>query len=402
MVWNMLFYVQQVNKEKGSKLHQVVLDFTTYSDHRRFAQFLDGRATSDGSVQGSTPSMIRFSYEPDGYSSFREGSWYEIDMKAFDGAEYVPVEIDAAGGSFLGAELKSVLWKAVSRSKKLASPQIATVSTAPIQFFVDPNPTGSITLTVVDCGHANWNEIETPSDRIIYDVGASRYFTKAMVRDVIVSRKIGTEKRPICLFISHWDVDHYLALLEFNPVELSKLRNVVVPSQIPNTATFARVCQLLADNNVPLTAIPPAARPANSSRVIALVQHWRQGAFTIFRATSGRARNQTGIVLGVQGSNQVALLTGDHHYDKVLTASANVASYGRASCVLVTPHHGGAAGNVATKDWHNVFSSLTTPISCGANSYGHPLDEVESTLNSMQAGVPPWRTDQQGTWTTTL
>ncbi|KAB0498273.1 ComEC/Rec2 family competence protein [Pseudomonas lini] len=398
----MLFYVQQVNKEKGSNFHQVVLDFATSSDHVSFARLLNDRAALDGSVQESSSSMIRFSYEPNGYSSFREGSWYEIDPKAFDSAEYVPVEMNAAGGLFLGAELNNVPWTKVSHAKKLAPPQVATVSTVPIQFLTDPDPTGIITLTVVNCGHANWNEIETPSDRIIYDVGASRLFTKAEVRAIIDSRTISTEKRPICLFISHWDVDHYLALLEFTPIELAKLRNVVVPSQVPNTATFERVRRLLADNNVPLTAIPPAERPPKSSRVIALAQHWRQGAFTLFRATSGRARNQTGIVLGVQGSNQVALLTGDHHYDKVLAASGDVTSYSKTACVLVTPHHGGAAGNVSAKDWQNFFSTLTTPISCGANSYGHPIGEVEAALNSMQSGVPLWRTDQKGTWITTL
>ncbi|MFC6691058.1 hypothetical protein ACFQD2_08470 [Pseudomonas lini] len=174
----MLFYVQQVNKEKGSNFHQVVLDFATSSDHVSFARLLNDRAALDGSVQESSSSMIRFSYEPNGYSSFREGSWYEIDPKAFDSAEYVPVEMNAAGGLFLGAELNNVPWTKVSHAKKLAPPQVATVSTVPIQFLTDPDPTGIITLTVVNCGHANWNEIETPSDRIIYDVGASRLSPK--------------------------------------------------------------------------------------------------------------------------------------------------------------------------------------------------------------------------------
>ncbi|MFD2883232.1 hypothetical protein ACFS4T_11760 [Pseudomonas lini] len=148
--------------KKGSNFHQVVLDFATSSDHVSFARLLNDRAALDGSVQESSSSMIRFSYEPNGYSSFREGSWYEIDPKAFDSAEYVPVEMNAAGGLFLGAELNNVPWTKVSHAKKLAPPQVATVSTVPIQFLTDPDPTGIITLTVVNCGHANWNEIETP------------------------------------------------------------------------------------------------------------------------------------------------------------------------------------------------------------------------------------------------
>ncbi|MFK8331226.1 hypothetical protein M2D63_014535 [Pseudomonas sp. BJa5] len=398
----MLFYVQQVNKEKASGLHQVVLDFATSQDHVRFARTLNARSTLDGLAQNSSPSMIRFSYDPVGYRSFREGSWYNIDPRAFDGAEYVPADVNAAGSLFLGAEIKNVPWDNVSRLKNLSSPQIAKVSTAPIQFLTNPDTTGTITLTVVECGHANWNEVLTPSDRIIYDVGASRLFTKAQVRAIVESRKISTETRPICLFISHWDIDHYLALLEFTPLELAKLRIVVVPSQVPNTATFQRVSRLLASNNVTLTAIPPATRAPNSSRAIVLAQHWRQGAFTLFRATPGRARNQTGIVLAVQGANQVALLTGDHHYDKVLSAATDVPTFRKSPCVLVTPHHGGAAGEVSAVGWKSFFSKLTTPISCGVNTYGHPIDKVETALVSMQGGTELWRTDQKGTWTTTL
>jgi beta-lactamase superfamily II metal-dependent hydrolase len=122
----------------------------------------------------------------------------------------------------------------------------------------------------------------------------------------------------------------------------------------------------------------------------------------MFRATPGRSRNQTGIVLGVRGQHGIALLTGDHHYDKVLAAAGKVPTFIEQPCVLVTPHHGGLAGKPVAADWLAVFPTMTTPISCGNNSYGHPMAGVVVELKAMQGGVAPWRTDVNGTWSRVL
>jgi beta-lactamase superfamily II metal-dependent hydrolase len=157
----------------------------------------------------------------------------------------------------------------------------------------------------------------------------------------------------------------------------------------------------LTKNGVPLAAQQPAAR-LGKSREIVLVPLWQKGVFTMFRATPGRSRNQTGIVLGVRGQHRIALLTGDHHYDKVLAAASKVPTFCQQPCVLVTPHHGGLAGNLAAADWLAVFPNMTTPISCGNNSYGHPMADVALELKAMQAGIVLWRTDVNGTWSMLL
>ena len=345
--------------------------------------------------------MLHFSYYPSSYyESMKEGSWYDIPPGAFAGAQYQAVNADSAGASLLRANLVGVPNQS-NFAQFLARPKLANVPASNLALVVQPIPEGPVTLTVVDCGHGNWNEIETTADRVIYDVGASRWFTKAQVRKVVSGRSIASETRPISIIISHWDVDHFHALLEFEPAELVKLRVAFMPSQIPDTETYRRVLKYLTRHGVELAAIQPATR-TTTSRVISLEPHWNQGIFTLFRATSGRPRNQTGIVLGVRGQNAVALLTGDHHYDKVLAAVHKVPSYDGQSCVLVTPHHGGPAGNVSATAWLSYFSSLATPISCGYNSYGHPLYAVQMELKAMQAGAIPRRTDLHGTWTRRL
>lgn len=396
----MYFYAQQVDIDKVSRRHSVVLDVATVDDHVELAQALGGQARLDGATADTQASMLRFDYMPSGSEGFKEGSWYDVDLDVFSGARYELVQPDSGGATILRANLLGVQ-SAGGFSQFLAKPRVANVPAPTSELVVEPNPKGDVTLTVVNCGHGNWNEISTTADRVIYDVGASRWFTRAEVRAVVAGRNLASETRPISIVISHWDVDHYHALLEFEPAELARLRVVVTPSQIPDTATYKRVLRLLTDHGVALTAEQPAPR-TGTSKVIALEPKWSSGIFTLFRATPGRSRNQTGIVLGVRGPSDIALLTGDHHYDKVLVAARKIAAYRRRPCILVAPHHGGAAGDPCASDWLAYFARMVTPISCGANSYGHPIASVEAELKAMQAGTLPLRTKSHGTWSVKL
>ena len=396
----MYFYAQQVDIEKPTGRHDVILDVQSFDDHVRLASALGGPRFQDPPTEETQASMLRFSYAPSGQKGFKEGSWYDVDLAAFEGMQYEIVNADGEGASFMRARLTGSPREG-KFAQFLAKPRVANILPSQLDIVVDPDAKGSIELTVVDCGHGNWNEIRTTTDRLIYDVGASRWFTKTQIRNLVAGRSIASETREVSVVISHWDVDHFHALLEFQPTELKKLRTVFVPSQVPDTQTYRRVHKLLTDNNVNLEMLPPATSPDTSKKIV-LVPIWQNGIFTVFRATSGRSRNQTGIVLGVRGPREVALLTGDHHYEKVLAAATSSLGHGKPPCVLVTPHHGGLAGKLSASDWLTVFSSLTTPISCGANSHGHPMAAIENELKAMQAGTPILRTDTAGTWTRAL
>jgi beta-lactamase superfamily II metal-dependent hydrolase len=394
----MLMYVQQVEGDKDSPLRRATLDFTTLQDHLDLAGSLGG-STGD-SRRGDAASMLSLEYVPVGYLGLKEGSWYEVNPEFFDGSQYQMVPEDAPGASYLRARLVASP-SPRNMAQFLAKPRVAPVPAAALEMVVDPNPAGDIELSVVDCGHGNWNEIVTATDRVIYDTGASRTFTRAEVRALVAGRKISTEAKQISVVLSHWDIDHYHALLQFSASEFARLRVVFMPDQVPDTATFRRVWGLLNQHGVPLAPQQPAPR-VGTTRGIFLHQHWQKGRFTMFRATPGRPRNQTGIVLGVRGPNGAALLTGDHHYEKVLQAAVDSNWCAGQTCVLVTPHHGGRAGQLAPTAWSKHFSGMATPISCGANSYRHPIAAVEAQLTIMQLGVQPWRTDHKGTWTSTL
>ena len=225
--------------------------------------------------------MLQLSYTPSGRQGFKEGSWYDVDLAAFENMRYEIVNADGESASFLRARLTGNP-RHGNFSPLLAKPKTANISPAPsnLEIVVDPTQKDDIELTVVDCGHGNWNEIKTPTDRLIYDVGASRRFTATQVRNLVAGRNIANETREVSVVISHWDVDHFHALLKFQPAELAKLRAVFVPSQVPDTQTYKNVKKLLDDNGVVLAAVQPATRPG-TSREIVLVQVWQGGIFTV-------------------------------------------------------------------------------------------------------------------------
>lgn len=145
-----------------------------------------------------------------------------------------------------------------------------------------------------------------------------------------------------------------------------------------------------------MKALAPAAK-IKPDRTIELVHVASPGPIRIFRATTGHSRNQTGIVLGIVGKVKNALLTGDHHYPKLLQITPHLSPAN--PLVLVTPHHGGHAGKPDAQAWLKVFSAIETPISCGENSWDHPYPYVVSQLSLMQGNQNPSRTDALGTQT---
>lgn len=379
----MFFYVQQSEVDKESSRRRTILDLPSLDDSLQVERTAGHGNQGVGSNKQA--SMFRLESPAKGHG-LKEGSWYELDPKVFRDMGFRPVRSTEAGGMFLRGEFIA--------GDNLPTAELTSPIKAQLPVVASPAlggetaETGNIVLSVVNCGHGNWNEILTDDLRLIYDTGASRSYTWARIRSLVRSRKIAEEERRVVVFISHWDIDHYQALLAFTNRDLAKIDAVYAPTQLPDTATFKRVRDRLSQNKVRFEALEPAGQ-ASGKHTITLSQISSQGPFRVFRATPGRSRNQTGIVIGVEGAKKVGLLTGDHHYEKVLQAAK--ALYPKKPCILVTPHHGGRAGQPSAANWLGVFQSLETPISCGTNSYGHPYDDVLDELTKMQGGVAPWQ-----------
>ncbi|SEO02672.1 ComEC/Rec2 family competence protein [Vreelandella aquamarina] len=387
----MLFYVEKENLYRPThrtSRKTILVDTASVKDIHE----LEKRFKHQGS-DGNEASMLTIEVASPPWRSMREGAWYDVDPNIFADAEYRMVESDEPGSGIIRAEITFRRSPPIDFSPFLASPQQASIPR--MGCFSGLPPRGELELVVINCGQGNWNEIRSKNHFFIYDIGASLLFNQAQVQAIVASRNLAGDGRIGQITISHWDVDHYRALLELRPSDLNCISSVTVPSQIPDTATYKRTIQLLQHHSIPLRAIPPAPRPAGTGRTIILCPHHIALPFHFYRAVPGQSRNQAGIVVAVVGSNRTALLTGDHHYSKI--DSAVLPNLPSQPLILVAPHHGGAAGALRMSNL-NSFPSVEIAISVGCNTYGHPLKNVERFLSTLQ-GSSPDRTDLAGSLT---
>ena len=335
----------------------------------------------------SESSMLAIDYDCEGCNGLKEGSWYEIPLSVLSEGKYDPILTDSPSALYKRAKL--VLPSPLNFTRYLASPKFAETEADQTTIKADVE---DMKLNVIDCGQANWNEISSACQRIFFDVGASRKYTAAEVKSLVTARNLTTDGRDTHIVISHWDIDHYQALLAFTPADFQTVKSIVGPSQIPDTATYQRVEKMLVSHNLNFTTMGPA-KP--DTKCIVLKFEKKTGPYSFYRATPGRSRNQTGIVMVAEGDKKVAILTGDHHYEKILEAVKG--RYHGKQCILVSPHHGGHAGTIETSKWQAEFSKIITPISVGRdNPSNHPIQGVVDDLKVLQGGVDPEQTQNDG------
>lgn len=229
-----------------------------------------------------------------------------------------------------------------------------------------PRPQGPLELEVVGCGQGNWNEVRAPNFRLIYDVGADVRWSGDLVRR-LVHRQIGNSKpMETHVVISHWDADHYHALLGFTDAQLSCIRSMTAPPS-PQNQTSKRVLTRCREF-FPVWELPPAA--GDGGRRIVLKKIHSDEWLDWYRGSKGQSRNQTGIVLAVHGKKTTALLTGDHHHPKIREALDGIPF---DSMVYVVPHHGGEAGKFDPSAWGTVAERFEAAFSHGnPKRFGHP------------------------------
>ncbi|MDK9556072.1 hypothetical protein QQF73_00445 [Marinobacter sp. M216] len=365
----------------SSRRRTLLVDTENFDDNLR----LENRFGQPADEKRSE-SMLAIEVEAPPWKSMKEGSWYELAPSLFEDFTYRPVSEEEEGGTFLRARLTGPL-RPIDFTEYLSRPNFAETQiggTGERVFDSD----GPLQLAVIDCGQGNWNEVRSPKSVLIYDIGASMRYSRPEVEQLVRNRALAKDPRKITAFISHWDVDHYQALLAMSKADLSKLGSVKAPSQLPNTTTFRRLTNDLAAAGVPLYSLPPASPPSSAGQRIVLCHdsNLSSSQIQLFRASPGRSRNQTGIVLAVLGPKRTAILTGDHHYSKILAALPSYLP--KNPVVMVAPHHGGQAGTLDLSSWRRTFPKMEVAISVGLNPYGHPFKNIKAKLSTLQGSAP--------------
>ncbi|MED1862424.1 hypothetical protein P4V41_02960 [Fictibacillus nanhaiensis] len=250
-------------------------------------------------------------------------------------------------------------------------------------FNIEAN--SELELNIIKVGHGNWNEIRSGKTRIFYDTGADKRWRQLSIRDLIDTMDIRND-HDIHIVISHWDVDHYHALLEFESKHFKRIKSIIAPSNPPKTNTCTNVIQLLKLNNVHLEFIKPVSVSNGPLKEIKLGLYRFDNIIDVYRATNTKNRNQGGIVLLVKGKNCDALLTGDHHYSKLYKYILNGYSNNDKPLIFITPHHGGYAGKWDINNWKQLNIREVAISYCQSNPYNHPTRDNLSKLITLNNG----------------
>lgn len=244
-----------------------------------------------------------------------------------------------------------------------------------------------IRLIVRNIGQGNMNEIHfAPESFIMFDMGARRtndilpringirtQFQRVRRINQVLDETPEETFRGFIL--SHWDIDHYNALLYVQDQDLDEFELFVVPQRLP-TKTSRRAFDRIAHRNV--LAIPMRHRTTlpNATRFQPIFDN---GLFKLYRGSKHYNRNKSGLTLTAHKNNADVVLSGDVHYDQIMTYMITPWCNGDTLYVVI-PHHGGYAGDATIINHWNELEEAA--ISVGYNTWRHPLRTVRDALDA--------------------
>ncbi|USE70587.1 hypothetical protein CTT31_16270 [Pseudoalteromonas maricaloris] len=374
---NIVIYIESYSRPGEGDKVEYIIDFCCYQDAQAVARLFGQELIPEVArfYRLTTPHMR--------HSRLAAGSFYSMPYTFFEEFELENEEFeleDGEGSAFVAYSLRTR--SHFSFSQYLTDTQFISPSTPTLPFIKLEHQWNS--LTVVNCGQGNWNEVHSSEYVLVYDFGASQRYSDRQVKDLISRRMRAMNGRRYTVIISHWDMDHFQALKFCSPTQLADCDAVFGPDNIPDTLVYRDTIEHLESNNVAIVCLRSTI--SRKGREITLSSIYSSATIDVYRASAGSSRNQTGIMLAIKGKNKVALLTGDHHYPKILDA-VSTSSFSDRGVILVTPHHGGEAGYLSVSRWQTAFPNIECPISVGDNSYGHPQQNI-SRLQALEGKMP--------------
>lgn len=349
----MKLYCEKVTYDFQTKVSEVILDFNDESDIDKLSeQFQVPREGENKSV------IILEDVKFERGTGFRSGKWYDIPIDIFENFTYIE-ENEGNSRVFLTLQQKDIILNIkqyLTSSLYYMNRELYSESVKGLQ-ITDQD---ELKLIVRNVGCGNWNEIKNSSFWLIYDLGGDIKFTKQEMEDVFERIKFDRE---FIAVISHWDLDHYRAILDLQESQLEYMKQIIVPSKIPNNIQVQKTFKRLKQLNIAIRILLPTPK---KRRTIDLQLIQNEKNLKVYRSSDGSSMNMSGIVLVVEGQNKVCILTGDHHYSQLNRNVLPVLP--QKPLELVVPHHGGAAGKFDTTNL-DMVCSLSGAISTQSNRY---------------------------------
>lgn len=367
-------YIESYCSRKEQNIVEYAIDFNSIAEAEELFNVI-------GLQSEYTPlKFYKFIVPYYGVNRMFAGSWYYLPHFLFENASYESLDENTEGSAVFSGVITLNHFPVVF---SLYLTHVSNNIDTSVQNFNTTFNSAFNKLVVVDCGQGNWNEVYNNDEILIYDLGASTTFTQNQVQALVNQRFSMYGGMKIDIIISHWDMDHFQSLKYLTPTQLSLVNAVYGPDNIPSTNVYTDAIDNLSKNGVKCYLIAPTT--FRQGKCIDLNLLSSTNYVDYFRAVKGCSRNQTGIVLAIKGKRNIALLTGDHHYQKIFNAIFG--HYTNRHIILVAPHHGGDAGSLLIQTWQNEFVSVKCPISVGPNSYGHPFQNLNN-LTQLQRSSP--------------
>ena len=239
---------------------------------------------------------------------------------------------------------------------------------------------GNVKANIRNVGQGNWNELITDNlTSIVFDIGAPINAKKEEVLLIINNREfIYQENKPI-LLISHWDIDHYHALVAMEDKTLASFSYVIFRDYRPTLTSriiFGRFERNLERNKI----ISLSSEPKVKGKAILKLLSPENSQILIFNASEHKDRNRNGIVLLIRTANSSIIFSGDVYYYQLSEYVLNHINYDH-NHYLVVPHHGGNAGKFIYE--LKQAKPNDAIISVGTNTYKHPSQQNRDKLREM-------------------
>lgn len=260
------------------------------------------------------------------------------------------------------------------------------------------NSQNQIDIWVNDVGQGNWNEVrENNETRIVYDMGARLNASKTEV-DVLINRIVprynNLSIKPI-MILSHWDKDHYHALLGLNDNLIGLFEKYVFVGN-PPTATARKAYNKITNVCSNVMVIRPGTKrkgmPSLPERVTT-----PNDIFDLYLGQIDSNRNLASFQLFIRTSKSNTLLCGDGGWfqiNHIISEEANLVEQNVVFNIVV-PHHGSGIdktyyGFVLPKQMKAGDAIIS--VDEQNNIYGHPSQHLINYLESLDFKVD--RTDE--------
>lgn len=243
---------------------------------------------------------------------------------------------------------------------------------------------GATSLVCVrDVGESNCNMIFDEKNCVLFDCGASIFYSDKSLKLVKDKNDKITDGKITTLIISHWHIDHCNILKMYEDKDIKHFCCVFVPNNNVSL-TSKNILKKLKRHCSCVNVVGPSKIKKHLEIVYSGMN------CCLWTAENKKSLNSTGLSLCFFGENSVCFFPADHSYEQLWEMYFSGPLFKSLEVNVIVPHHGGNGGKMKTIG----LNAKKAVVSVGKNNYFHPNNESLKYLLSL--GFKLKRTDYDG------